>query len=172
MSSGLANVRTAIFNTLSGVSGIAAGAAQVHRYFRIARTDGEVKALLTVPGHLHVWMIALAGSDPYITVNSAGTPGRDPANTEHATYTFNLHGYYSVKDSVNSEETFVGIVEAVIAAFRADKKLQGTVIDSGPIQWVQGGGPPDGHVMFPRGEGGVLCHYARLSLSAHEQVEP
>jgi hypothetical protein len=63
------------------------------------------------------------------------------------------------------------LVERVIAAFRADKKLatgQATfVIDSGPIQWV------DGQMrMMPPKDGGAVCHYARLSLRAREQTEP
>lgn len=148
----LALVRTRIKNLVAGVTDV----GKVHDYFRLATVEAEVQALFSTSGVLKVWFVSLADQDPY-------TVRRLPANHELATYAFKVYGYQAVKDADGSEKTFADLVEDLIAAFRADKKLGDTVIEAGPLQWRQAG-----HRTFA----GVLCHYAELDLSVLEQVEP
>jgi hypothetical protein len=160
---GLAAVRERIRLTMAGVAGI----GQVHKRVRAILDEAAVNSLALQGGRINVWFITLADGDPYITVNSKGEPGRNPANHELADYAFVIHGWYAADDADNSEEAFTNLVEAVIAAFRADKKLGNTVIDSGPLQWAEGG-----YRLMPPKEGGATCHYARLNLRVREQTEP
>ena len=74
MSLGLATVRARIVTILSGVVGIGV----VHNRIRAVNTEEAVNALCVSGGHINVWMVTLADRDPYITVNSAGNPGRNP----------------------------------------------------------------------------------------------
>ena len=166
MSVSLADVRTKIAGRLATVQGI----GQVHDYFRAVTTMAELNDWFRRSGRLHFWCVSLAPSDAYVTVGKDG-PGRFPSNYELAHYGFQIHGFYALDDANGSEKVFADIVERVIAAFRADKKLGDTVIDSGPLQWVEGGGP-ESMRMMPPGEGGALCHYARLALRVKVQTEP
>jgi hypothetical protein len=71
-----------------------------------------------------------------------------------------LRGYMALDDSAASEKTFDDLVEALIAAFRADDSLGG-VVDSCIIGDIAGLQLDEaGPVMLA----GVLCHGARLTL--------
>lgn len=148
----LAGVRARIKGIVDGVAGV----GRTHSYFRVVASDAEIASKLKASGKLHVWMVSLSDQNPYHTK-------RHPANHEQGTYQYKVYGYYAVDDAAASEEVFSDLVEAVIAAFRADKTLGDTVIDSGPAQWSAGG-----YKTFA----GVLCHYAELDLAVREQLEP
>lgn len=171
----LAQVRASIKTTLDGSvppggGGNLAAVAKTHDYFRTMgnnATEIQRDALFVKNGVFHAWMVTLGDEDPFLTVNSKGEMGRNPANHEHGRYGFKLYGFYAVNDAAASEKTFQDIVESVVNAFRADKKLGDTVIDSGPLQWRQGG-----YATLPPGEGGVLCHRAVLDLPVRVQTEP
>jgi hypothetical protein len=171
MSISLAQAWARVFTVLSGVAGITGGVATVHDYFRTATDEAAQKTLFRgSSGRLHVWMVDLQDGDPYITVGPTGSPGRYPLNYEQAVYRFALYGWYAHNDAAASSKAWADQVEAVIAKFRADKKLtlgdpvtNPPVIDSGPAQWAEGG-----HRMF----GGVLCHFGRLLMPVKVQTEP
>lgn len=165
----LVTVRAAIATVLGAVTGIS-GQAKVHDYFRMPKdpTEKDIETIAIGPsGRPHVWMVTLAEADPFITVNQTGQPGRRISG-EDALYTFNLHGFYAHNDADASEKAWDVQLEAVLAAFRANKKLGlgFPFIEARPPQWVEGG-----YRFFPK-EGGWLCHYARLVLVTKEQREP
>lgn len=168
----LSSVRTRIYTTLSAavVLGQALSAqAQVHDYFRSVRTEADILSLLTKSGTLHGWMVSLGREGAFTTTRSDRRPGRDPMQ-EFALYRFALYGWYGVKDSAGTEKVWADIVEDIVDAFRADKKLNNTVIDSGPLQWEAGGGG-EGCVLMPPGpNASVLCHFAKLSLVVMEPL--
>lgn len=152
MAQGIGAVRTSVAGVIAGVSGV----GTVHNRMRLAALEAEVKALYVVGSVLKFWAVCLADDDPYIE-------SRRPANHAHATYKYSLHGFWAVDDATSTEVTFAGHVEDVIEAFRANKKLGGTVMEAGPAQWRES---------QYRTFAGVLCHYARLELAVLEQVEP
>ncbi len=157
MSLGLNGVRTQIKNTLSGVTGITGGGAMVHDYLRWTEGEADVKAdFVTAGGQLHTWMISLNLSDFYRTQ-------RYPSNHEQSVYAFDVSGLLASKDSAATEKPFAGNVDSVFRAFRADRKLGNTVIESGPLVGAEGG-----YRLFC----GVLCHFVRLVLTVREQTEP
>jgi hypothetical protein len=107
-------------------------------------------------GRLHFWAVVPASADSYVT-------SRYPANHEHSTYAYDCHAFFAVKDGDSSEILYTAEVLAVIAGFRANKKLNNTVIDSGPPTWAE-----NDFRMFMN----VLCHHGRLAIKAWEQTEP
>jgi hypothetical protein len=168
----LASVRSRIHTTLSDAVVLGAALstqAQVHRYFRSVKSEQEIASKLkhATTSKLHAWMVSL-DERAFTTTRSSRQQGRDPMR-EFGLYNFALYGYYAVDDAVASEETWSDIVEDVIDAFRADKKLNNTVVDSGPPQWVRGGGG-EGCVLMPSGNGSVLCHFAKLALPVFEDL--
>jgi hypothetical protein len=166
----LAQARARIFTIVGGVAGIA-GQAKVHDYLRWGLRDADLRALCVGPSNrLHVWMVSLYDADPHITLSASGAPGHTGLNYEQSRYQFAIHGWYAHNDADASEKAWTDQVAAVIAAFRADKKLtlgdpvaNPPVIDSGPAQWAE--------APF-RKFTGVLCHYGRLSLPVKVQTDP
>ena len=155
-------VSDSILAVLQGVTGI----GQVHDFFRLVTSEKGRNDNLVSEGRVHFWVVTNTPANAYIT-------RRFPASHSQATYGFEIHGFYAVKDADASEKAFRVIVERVIRAFEAgDKKLGNpSVIEAGPADWIEGGGPEADRTV-PPGEGGVLCHYARLSLPVRVQVEP
>lgn len=152
-----ASIRAGIRTVVASVTGI----GQVHDYFRVlneqTRLVDEYVVATDTGSKLHVWQISLSDDAPY-------TEERRPAS-RHALgrWKFSIHGHYGVDDANASEKAWAVLVELVLDAFRADKRLGNTVIDSGPPQWVTAG---------YRQISSHLCHYARIDLSVLVQVEP
>lgn len=146
----------AVVTKIAAVIGGVADAGVVHEYHRYVANDADLRALLVSGGRLQAWMITLDPENPYETF-------RKPANHELSVYRFLLRRYYALDDSDASEVVHRNHVEAVIAAFRANKKLDNTVIESGPVLWKTAD-----HRQFA----GVLCHFAELRLPVLEQTEP
>jgi hypothetical protein len=147
----LATVRASIKGVL-----VAASGGKVHDYLRLIEAEKAIADELMVSKKLHAWCITLDESEPF-------SEKRLPACHALADMAFVLHGWYAVDDSAASEKTWADLVEDVMDAYRADKKLGNTVIEAGPAQWREAG---------YRSYVGVLCHYARLTLSVRVQVEP
>lgn len=151
------SIRTGIETVLNTVTGI----GRVHDYYRLLNEQTKIVSeyvIATDAGDkLHVWQISLSDDAPY-------TELRRPAS-RHAlgTWKFSIHGHYGVDDENASEKAWAVLVELVLDAFRADKRLGNTVIDSGPPQWV---------AAEYRQISSHLCHYARIDLPVLVQVEP
>jgi hypothetical protein len=74
---------------------------------------------------------------------------------------FLIRGYLRVKDAEASEKTFSSLIEAIGDAFRSNPKLNQTAERHDFIQ----ADPIESRVF-----GGVLCHYAELTLTAYERI--
>ena len=146
----LAQIRTAIDTTLTGVTNIGV----VHDFERYAKNMAEFRALYeaTIGGAKQIrgWMVRRLS-------RRAISP--DLGRTI-VTNTWQIRGYLQLDDANASEKTFDNLVEAVVDAFKADETLGG-VVDCIIVDDVAGLQLEDsGPVMF----GGVLCHSARCRL--------
>lgn len=78
--------------------------------------------------------------------------------------TWIIRGFYSYKDHATftstSEYKFQVIVDNIRAKFRADPRLNSSVLTSTPLQV---------DVIEPRMFGDVLCHYAEMRLGTEEE---
>jgi hypothetical protein len=70
-----------------------------------------------------------------------------------------IRGYLGVSDKDATEQTFQDLIEAVRAALRAKRNLNGKVLDTTPAQ---------ARLVTAATIGGVLCHYCELSFAAIE----
>lgn len=157
-----AQIRAAIKTTLDVA---VATTARTHDYFRNVKEPADIKACFIKNDLFHVWMISTAPQSPFLTTTSSWLQGRG-AMQEFGLTTWNLHGYYGANDANATEKAWQDIVDSVVDAFRDDKKLGGLVIDSGPLQVQE-----ELLGLFPRGDGGVLCHYSRCELLVRVKLE-
>jgi len=144
-----AAIRAQIKSILSGVSGI----GEVHDYQRWAATWEKFLDLFkTGSDKINGWIITRTAT---------------PATVESTTHESRIHQYkirgiYGLKDEDETEVTFQALIEAVAAAFRAKRTLNGAAEDSGPVNVA---------VVENRAFGGVLCHFCELDLPAEEFEE-
>lgn len=151
-----ATVRDSVRGVVAGVTGIA-GVAQVYDYWRNPLDEATAKALFRdTNGRMHFWCVVPAKGDAYATTQFPGTH-------EQALFSFEIHAYMALADADATEKKLTDLVELVIAAFRADKKLGNTVIGCTPAQWVT-----HEHVIY----GAVVSHHDILTLKVRVQTEP
>ena len=141
-------IRTAIKTTLTGVSNI----GKVHDYERWAADWSKFIAYFRT---------SISGTDQI----RGWEISRKAPITEDATsvkkHTYSIRGYMGVEDAAESEKTFNALIEAAAAAFRADRTLGGAALGHDFIQV---------DALDTRSFGGVLCHYAELSLTVYEHI--
>ena len=145
----LADIREQIKTIVAGVAGVGV----VHDYARLASDWGKFLSLFQDPadGKVRCWMIT-----------RRSTPSqRDTMPTLRRSHEFRIIGIYSLKDAEATELEFQDLVERIQTAFDSNNTLNGSVLDSDPIQV---------DLVEPRMFGSVLCHYAQLTLRAHERV--
>ncbi len=75
-------------------------------------------------------------------------------------HTLAVHGYAGVQDAAASETTFQALVESVVAALGADRKLGATARHSGPAQV---------RAVDFRILSNVLCHLAEIALAVEDK---
>lgn len=144
----LATIRAAIKAKMLTVADI----GQVHDYERYARRDADFAALFLTGAQIRGWVVRRVSRS-----ESAPFNGREVVRNR-----WRVSGYMALDDSAATEKTFDDLVEALIAAFKADQELGGivhTLIDdeNDRIGLQLDESTP---VLFA----GVLCHSARLSL--------
>jgi hypothetical protein len=143
-------IRTQIFSILSGVSDI----GKVYDYERWAADWVQFINLFktTIDGEDQIrgWEIGRKSAPEKIF--TMGLNLRDHA--------FVIRGYMRVNDASASEKTFNALIEAIADAFRDNFTLNGAAESH---DWIQ-----VDTIEF-RLFGGVLCHYAELSLIVHEE---
>lgn len=155
----LADTRAAIVARLAAVPGIGV----VHAYERFAADQKKFRDLYTgAPGLLQGWFVSLGGAREVSAVVGLATQVAG----------WRLQGFRAIDDDGASELAFAGLIEAAVAAFRADETLGGAVFDLSDAT-LGAGEKPTGlqldkiePVMFC----GVLCHGARLSLTTSQQI--
>ena len=144
----LSDIIAAIKTIMLGVSGVEI----VHEYQRFAADWTKFLSLFKDSSdRINGWMIT-----------RESTPeDRDTYPTLRRQHRFVIRGFYGLNDAEASETTFQTLVERIQTAFDVDPVLGGTVINSEPLQVDK----VDARVF-----GSVLCHYAELSIAAHERV--
>jgi len=76
-------------------------------------------------------------------------------------HAYMIRGYMGVNDASATEKTFNALIESIRTVFRDNKNLNGACERHGRIQ---------ASIIEFRLFGGVLCHYAELSLTVYERI--
>jgi len=145
----LADIRSTIAADVAAVVNPCGG--NVHTYQRWAVEWSRLLALFRGDGdRVHAWMVS----------RSATQVERDNFPTIRRLHRMTLTGIYGLRDEDATELTWQDLIEDVCTALDNDPTLGDTVLTSGPAQVVR---------VDARMFGKVLCHYAELTLEAHER---
>jgi len=134
-----------------------AGVTKVYTYCRNLTAEVDASQLMAADGKFHFWQMYRESSDlTDLVVNQEFTEQED---------TLVIEGFYGVKDADDSDETFDGIIDAVLQAINNDRragpngtKLNGTVQTAGaPARRSS-----SRYVMV--GPNQVLCHHAEIVI--------
>ena len=143
----LADNIQAIQTILGGVAGV----ANVYATVRNWQSDKQFRdGARTATGGVQFW---------FLTRESTAAEDLGPRLTARK-HTIALHGYAGVNDAAASEQAFQALVESVVEAVGADRKLDQTARHSGPAQV---------RAVDYRIINGVLCHHAELALEVEEK---
>ena len=138
---------TAVQTILEGVAGV----ANVYGTVRNWQSDKQFRdGARTSGGGIQFWFLTREATEaedlgPRLTVRK---------------HTIALHGYAGVNDAAASEPAFQALIESVVGALGADRKLASTARHSGPAQV---------RAVDYRIINGVLCHHAELALVVEER---
>jgi hypothetical protein len=150
-----ATIRAAIYNALSGVSNV----GKVYDYERWAADWGAFldffKTTINNKVQIRGWEVGYRGFVPDVTFEIlAGSFIRN--------HQFVVAGYLGLDDSAGTEKTMSALAETVADTLEADSTLNG--LSNGNVEAV---------LLFePRIYGGVLCHYAEITLTIGEEITP
>ena len=113
-------IRAQIKTIMESVSGIGV----VHDYERYSRSLADFFQLMTHAGKINGWMI-----------HRQSTPSdRDNMPTIHRQHMFKITGLYELDDAAGSERTFQALLDAIYTAFKSKYSLNGTALNSDPVQ--------------------------------------
>jgi hypothetical protein len=147
-------IRAAIKTAVEGVSNV----GKVHDYERWASEW---------PAFLELFKTTIAGA-PQIRGWEIGYRGftaiRDPqfARAVLRQHLFEIHGYLGLDDSAATEKTFAALAEDVADALDASATLHGSAYrDCTPAAIERA---------ETRAFGGVLCHFAQLTIAVTEET--
>src|SRR6266404_5053969 len=138
-----------ILNEVAGIVGAVANVGNVHAYRRAVQTEQEFQSLYVSGDRVLGWDITREG-----TASTDRTVGA--TEERHALV---IRGYLGVSDKDATEQTFQDLIEAVRAALRAKRNLNGKVLDTTPVS---------ARVVAAATIGSVLCHYCELTFEAIE----
>ena len=144
-------IRTEIYNILSGVTNI----GKVYDYERWAADWNTF---------INLFKTTISGADQirgWEIGRRSVTEGGETLGTNERKHTFTIRGYMGISDAAATEKTFNALIEAICAAFRVNPTLNGSADLHQDVQV---------EVIEARTFGGVLCHYAEMSLEADEIV--
>ena len=132
---------------LEGITGV----ANVYDTVRNWQTEKQFRdGATTASSGIQFW---------FLTRESTAAEDLGPRLTARR-HTIALHGYTAVSDAAASEKTFQALVESVVAALGADRKLNQTARHSGPAQV---------RAVDFRIVSNVLCHHAEIALVVEEK---
>ena len=131
---------------LVGVSGI----GQTHKFRRLA--------LYSSNNLVNAWEISRTGLE---SIRRNMTQA-DPAQTTD-THLFTLYGYYGIADAQSTELTFQQLIDDIVAAFRGNATLNNTAAWSSSV---------NADTIERREFYDIAVHYAELTLSATEYIDP
>jgi len=148
-------IRTQIYTILSAVTDI----GKVYDYDRWAAEWAAFinffKTTISGIDQIRGWEISRRSSGEKKVVIGIGSSSHEKPHV------FIIRGYLGLNDAAATEKTFNILIEAIATAFRSNKTLNGAARDHDYIQ---------ADVIEARIFGGVLCHYAELSLTVYERI--
>ena len=143
----LANNIQAIQTILEAVTGV----ANVYDTVRNWQTEKQFRDAATTPAKgIQFW---------FITREATAAEDLGPRLTARR-HTIALHGYCGANDAAASEKAFQDLVESVVAALGADRKLNQTARHSGPAEV---------RAVDFRILSNVLCHHAEIALVVEDK---
>lgn len=142
-------IRDNAVTLISAIDGI----GNVYGYMRYTPSADDFKARFyaTINGvaSVRAWVVTLSG----MTIDVGTFDDWD------VTATLTAEGWLSLKDTDATEQTFIGLCQQVLMTLANEQQFgSSAVIDDGRVTLE---GPS--LVMFPPGDGGALCHYARIT---------
>jgi hypothetical protein len=140
---------TPILNAVKGIIAAVANVGNVYAYRRAVQTEKDFSDLYIAGGKVLAWDI---------TRESTASIDRTVGATEEK-HLVVVRGYMGVSDKDATEQTFQDLIEAVRAALRLTRNLNGAVLDTTPLQ---------ARTVTAAVIGGVLCHYCELTFEAIE----
>ena len=150
------DIKDEVANILKGVNGV----GKVHKFRRHTTTWEEYFKRHVEDGQVNDWEITRTGLNDEISSiqNSAGV---DPVF--HDTHNVSIIGYLSLVDAKESETAFQDLIDRITERFRKidNSTLNGRLIIPAFMQT-----PEIGHRSF----GGVLVHFAQMTLTATERL--
>ncbi len=151
-----ADIRTAIVSVMERIPGI----GMVHSYERYADKQSDFKQFYT---------LRRDGTDTicgWFIRRLSRAESSDSLGRVVVVMGWRIQGYMGLVDSQESELAFDGLIDALVAAFRADETLGGvvdsTIVGSDAGLQIEDTGP----VMFA----GVLCHAVQGRLMSRHYV--
>lgn len=141
------NIRTQIVTILSGVTGIGV----VHNYERYSRSLAEFFAIMSKSGVVNGWMIHRVSTESR----------RDTLPHIDRYHTFKISGIYELDDVAASGTTFQALIEDIFTAFKSNHTLNGSALDSEPVNI---------DLVDTEEFGQRLFHTAELTIIARERV--
>jgi hypothetical protein len=143
----LADNITAIRTILEAVTGV----ENVYGTVRNWQSDKQFRdGARTGSGGIQFW---------FLTREATAAEDLGPRLTTRK-HTIALHGYAGVNDASASEQSFQALIENVVEALGADRKLGATARHSGPAEV---------RAVDFRIINGVLCHHAEVALMVEEK---
>lgn len=121
-------------------------------------------------GRVHVW---------YVTAGTpADTAQRTGVTVKQRVFRYELIGFMSSNDADSTENLMAAECTSILDALLAEagRKLPVTGVicagmdEDGGLSVVENGGGETGHRMYPAGEGGVLCNFARITVPVRVQL--
>lgn len=144
---GLSSNLTAIKNMIDAVPGV----ENVYDSVRHWQTEQQFRAgARTTGGTIQFW---------FLTRESTSAADLGPQFTARK-HRIAVHGYVGVSDSNESEKSFQALIEEVIEALGADRKLQTTARHCGPASV---------RTVDFRVISNVLCHHAELVVEVEDR---
>ena len=143
----LANNIQAVKAILEGVAGV----ENVYDRVRNWQTEKQFRDGARTPGgEIQFW---------FITREATAAEDLGPRFTARR-HTLAVHGYAGVQDAAASETTFQALVESVVSALGADRKLNETARHSGPARV---------RAVDFRILSNVLCHHAEIVIAVEDK---
>lgn len=149
----------------------AAPTAKVHGRMRWFDTVATFTTIAKgTDGRIHVW---------YVTAGTpADTAQRTGITVKQRVFRYELVGFMSSNDADATENLMAAecttILDALLAESGRKLPVAGVICagmdEDGGLAVVENGGGETGHRMYPAGDGGVLCNFARITIPVRVQL--
>ena len=163
-------LRVGIADAIREVDGI----GRIHQQRRIITTEPQVRALLAdEDGLINAWMIS---PSPNQRTESERTPGHGSIGTQGGgqtitTFRYQIEGFYTIQDALNSEQTFDDLSWAVADHLNSFGLINIVDAASNPAVLLQEPADVDqfGYINLA---GAILLHYCRIETGWQGRTRP